>query len=54
MNLKKRSASPFVFVNGLGGAWTGNAVRLQVARIKKRKLIAPGGQHVLADCRTIC
>jgi integrase len=34
--LRKRSASPFVFVNSLDGPWTGNAVRLQVDRIKKR------------------
>ena len=34
--LKKRSASPYVFVNSLGEPWTGNAVVQQVNRIKRR------------------
>ncbi len=34
--LRERSTSPFVFVNSRGKPWTGNAIRLQVDRIKKR------------------
>ncbi len=34
--LKKRFASPYVFVNSLGEPWTGNAVVQQVNRIKQR------------------
>jgi integrase len=38
--LKKRSRSPYVFVNSRGGQWTQNAVRLQVDRIIQRQGLA--------------
>ena len=38
--LRERSASPYVFVNRRGRPWTGNAVRLQVDRIKNRTGLA--------------
>ena len=38
--LRERSSSPYVFVNSRGTPWTGNAIRLQVDRIKKRKSLA--------------
>jgi integrase len=38
--LRERSRSPYVFVNSRGEPWTGNAIRLQVDRIKERKGLA--------------
>ena len=34
--LRKRTRSEFVFLNGKGQPWTMNAVRLRVARLKKK------------------